>query len=149
MIVGDGLLLPKLKARVEELGIQDKVIFTGFLQPEELRVKVLNAVAGFLLIENLGLSYYYALGNKFFDYVQGGIPQISINFPEYQLLHNKYGLSVLVDSLAPEEIARKANQLLDDPELLQSLQKKTRAAQEDLSWEKQEEILLAFYDNLN
>ena len=32
-----------------------------------------------MLLENTGLSYYYSLANKFFDYVQAGVPQLCVD----------------------------------------------------------------------
>jgi glycosyltransferase involved in cell wall biosynthesis len=145
VIVGDGVLLDELKEQVQTMGIQDKVSFTGFLEPDDLRKKIAEAYAGFLLVENLGLSYFYALGNKFFDYVQGGIPQVSIDFPEYKLMHEQHGVSLLVQSLDPKTIADAANKLVDDQALYKKLQVNTIAAQPALCWEHEEQKLIAFY----
>lgn len=149
VIVGDGVLLETLKKTVAEKNLQDKVRFTGFMEPDKLRHKISQAYAGFLLVENLGLSYYYALGNKFFDYVQGGIPQISIDFPEYKLMNEKHGVSHLISSLDPEVIAAAANELVDNPKLYEKIKTNAINAQEDLSWEHEEKKLVAFYDKLS
>ena len=41
---------------------------------------------GYNVSENLGLSYYYSLNNKFFDYVAAELPSLVNDFPEYTKL---------------------------------------------------------------
>ncbi|WP_205127803.1 hypothetical protein, partial [Okeania hirsuta] len=58
----------------KELDLQKQVKFLGYLDPEELRRITPQAHLGLNLLENKGLSYYYSLANKTFDYLQAGLP---------------------------------------------------------------------------
>ena len=40
--------------------------------------------------ENTGLNQYLALPNKFFDYMHAGLPQIAMNYPEYQKINSQF-----------------------------------------------------------
>ncbi len=49
-----------------------------------------SANYGFCLIENVSLSDYYCLPNKFFDYIFSDIPVIASNFPDMREIIEKY-----------------------------------------------------------
>src|SRR5215831_4999632 len=74
LIYGDGNFLQQAKKLVEEHGLEHKILFKGKLLPQELRSVTLNAWVGITLFENKGLSNYYSLANRFFDYIHAGIP---------------------------------------------------------------------------
>ena len=58
---------------------------------------VKSADVGFCLIENISLSDYYCLPNKFFEYIFAGVPVISSNFPELVSMIDKYKLGIYCD----------------------------------------------------
>ena len=90
VICGEGDLSAALRAQAARLGLlaSGQVEFRGFVLPEALREVTRHAAVGIMLLENMGLSYYYSLANKFFDYVHAGIPQVLIDFPEYRALND-------------------------------------------------------------
>jgi glycosyltransferase involved in cell wall biosynthesis len=104
-IAGEGDLSTQLRELVVEADLQDRVVFFGMLKPSQLLEKTAAADIGLNLLENRGLSYYYSLANKFFDFVQAEIPALNMDFPEYRFLNKEYEVSILLSSLAPEEIA--------------------------------------------
>jgi len=86
VIVGEGDLSFKLKHRTKELKLEHQVHFVGFVVPSKLLSITKRAFVGYNVSENLGLSYYYSLNNKFFDYVAAELPSLVNNFPEYTKL---------------------------------------------------------------
>ena len=76
------------------------------MRPDELKSYTQKAKLGINLVEHLGLSYYYSLSNKFFDYIHAGLPQITMNFPEYKNLNDKYQVAILIDKPEPQLIAK-------------------------------------------
>jgi glycosyltransferase involved in cell wall biosynthesis len=102
-----------------------------------------------MLLENIGLSYYYSLANKFFDYVHAGIPQVLIDFPEYRALNNQFDVAELVADLHPATLAAALNRLLrDEPARYQHLAANCRRARLQLSWQHEEQGLLKLYQEL-
>ena len=93
-IAGDGDLDKNLKKLVLEQQLSDKVEFLGLIKPEELKHHTNQALIGYNVMENIGLSYYYSLSNKFFDYIHSGVPVITNQFPEYNDLNNTYNCCV-------------------------------------------------------
>jgi glycosyltransferase involved in cell wall biosynthesis len=115
-LAGDGDLMAELKKLVSENQLNDKVKFLGYVKPTELKAITQEAYIGLNLLQPIGLSYYYSLANKFFDYMQQGIPCISANFPEYQAINQAYNCTLL-SSCDVDDIAHSMNLFLNDDEL--------------------------------
>jgi glycosyltransferase involved in cell wall biosynthesis len=147
-LAGDGDILNELQLLVKENQLNDKVKFLGCVKPSELKTITEVAYLGLNLLQPIGLSYYYSLANKFFDYMQQGIPCISANFPEYQAINEQYNCTLL-SSCDVDEIADSMNQLLNDGELIQRLKENCLKAKEDFCWEKEEQKLIEIYRKLN
>ena len=151
VICGEGDLSAALRERAKRLGLlaSGKVEFRGFVLPEALREVTRHAAVGIMLLENIGLSYYYSLANKFFDYVHAGIPQVLIDFPEYRALNDQFDVAELVTDLAPATLATALNRLLrDEPARYQHLAENCRRAAPQLSWQHEEQVLLKLFAGL-
>lgn len=146
-ICGDGDLLDELKEKIKTNHLQDKVFFTGYLSPKELHQFTRNATIGYCLLRNQGLSYYYSLANKFYDYIHAEIPQITINFPEYKTLNEQFEVAKLIE-LNVDEIIKTTNQLLEDKEIYEQLVSETKKAKKVLNWREEEKKLIRFYNNV-
>jgi glycosyltransferase involved in cell wall biosynthesis len=144
MICGEGEISGELRQLVSNLGLNDKITFKGRLRPDELKTLTCNAMIGFNLLENKGLSYYYSLSNKFFDYVMAGVPQVCIGFPEYKNLNLEHEVAILVNDLKKETIAN-AIRLLEDKDLYQKLHENCLKAREEWNWERESGKLLELY----
>lgn len=151
VVCGEGDLSESLRARAAALGLlaSGQVEFRGFVLPDALRDVTRNAVLGVMLLENQGLSYYYSLANKFFDYLHAGIPQVVVDFPEYRALNDQYDVAEIVPNLEPTTLAAVLNSLLrDNPGRYQQLAENCRRARRELSWQHEEQHLLALYAGL-
>ncbi|HQV79301.1 MAG TPA: glycosyltransferase [Chitinophagales bacterium] len=147
-IIGDGDEMYNVQNAVKELGLTSKVKLLGKKKPDELKRLTHETYIGINLLENRGLSYYYSLGNKTFDYIQAGKPQVFIGFPEYIELNNKYKFGCVVDELIPDKIQLAIDRLLNDDRLYQEIQQNCLRAREDLCWEKEELLLVSIYKKL-
>ncbi|MBC6698479.1 glycosyltransferase [Hymenobacter puniceus] len=149
VICGEGDLSAALRAQAAALGVTQsgQVEFRGFVLPDELREITRHATVGLNLLENRGLSYYYSLANKFFDYLHAGIPQVVTDFPEYRALNDQYDVAELVPDLQPATLAAALNRLLPGGEAIryQQLAENCRLARPQLSWQREETRLLALY----
>ncbi len=145
VLCGEGDCSAALRARAARLGLLEsgKVEFRGFVLPAGLRAVTRQAAVGIMLLENVGLSYYYSLANKFFDYVHAGIPQVLIDFPEYRALNDAFDVAELVPDLAPATLAAALNRLLPggDAAHYQHLAANCRRAAPLLSWQHEAQEL--------
>jgi glycosyltransferase involved in cell wall biosynthesis len=144
-VYGDGNFLQQAKALVLDLHLEEKVIFKGKVSPKELVNITPRARAGVTLFENNGLSNYYSLANRFFDFIQAGIPQLCVGYPAYEEINSKWEVALLVTDLSPENLARELNNLCRNEVLIQRLRQNCREAATILHWEEEEKKLLEFY----
>lgn len=147
-IIGDGDVSNKLKTRVEEKSLQNKVQFLGRIPFQELLKETQKADLGIALEENLGLNYYYALPNKLFDYIQAGVPVLVSPFPEMQKIVNKYSIGTVYDHKNPQELAEKIKEIFDLEKRYLKWKENTQKAAKQLCWENEEQILIALYSQL-
>ena len=148
IICGDGNFLDQAKKLVAGHGLEKKIFFKGKLDPETLRSYTVNAWVGVTLFENHGLSNYFSLANRFFDYLHAGIPQVCVNYPVYHDLNNNRPFAVLIDDLAPDTIASAINSLFDDEQLYHSLQENCLLVRQQLNWQQEEKKLISFYNQI-
>lgn len=147
-LYGAGNRLAACQEICREKGLEKKVFFRGQISPAQLRLVTGGYWAGINLVEAEGLNQYYSLANKFFDYIDAGIPQVTMNYPEYRRVQNEFEVAVLVDTVQPAEIAAALNHLLNDIVVYQRLTENCRRAAETYCWENEEKDLLSFYKNL-
>lgn len=147
-LAGEGDLSQRLRQLTYDLDLQQKVRFLGYLPPQNLRQVTLQATIGLNLLENRGLSYYYSLANKTFDYIQAGLPSIQMNFPEYDRINAQYHVFILIDNLDIQNITKAIKSLLEDKVLFENLRQNCMSAREVLIWEKESEKLIAIYERL-
>lgn len=149
IICGVGDVYEELQQLTKRLQVEDKVTFTGFLNPEELVKYTQNAYIGLTLFTNSGLSNQHSLANRFFDYFHNGVPQLTMNYPEYIKFNQQDKVSVLVDQVDAKEIAQKVNELKNNPELWQQLHNNCLKARLKHNFQKDTEVLLSVYNELN
>lgn len=148
LLAGEGDLSSELRALVKQLKLEDKVQFLGYVKPADLRAITAQAYIGINLLENKGLSYYYSLSNKFFDYIHAHVPQVCIGFPEYEALNDKYQVALLTQNCSVEEIKGAILRLLSDKELYCRYQKNCEVCSRQLNWQQEEKKLWALYEQL-
>ncbi len=147
-LAGEGDLSQSLRKLTNELKLEDKIEFLGYVEPLPLKQLTENAWIGFNLLENKGLSYYYSLSNKFFDYIHAGVPQVCINFPSYQAINDKYQVAVLIDGCSPAQIIGAFNRLSQGQDLYLTLKKNCEVCSRLLNWQEEEKKLLGLYEQL-
>ncbi|MGI4834544.1 MAG: glycosyltransferase [Janthinobacterium lividum] len=150
VVCGEGDLSAPLRQQAAALGLlaSGQVEFRGYVLPAELRRLTAQATVGIMLLENRGLSYYYSLANKFFDYVQAGIPQLCIDFPEYRALCQQHPVAELVADLAPATLAAALGRLLPGGQPgahYQQLAAACRQARREWAWQHEAQALLELY----
>lgn len=147
-IAGEGDLLEEINELAASTGNREKVIFHGWLSPTELKKLTKEAYVGINLLENKGLSYYHSLSNKFFDYMQVGLPQVFIGFPEYLAVNKEYEIGIPVNDLEPAKLSAAIENLLNDTDLYRKLVQNCKEASGKFNWEIEEKKLLDIYLDL-
>ncbi|HEY4205619.1 MAG TPA: glycosyltransferase [Puia sp.] len=148
IICGKGNFMEQARRLVRDHALGEKVIFKGPLRPEELRGLTQTAWCGITLFENKGLSNYFSLANRFFDYMHAGIPQLAMNYPAYKEINNLYPIAVLIDNPDIRQIAEALNSLLNNMDLYKTLQLNCRKAAEHFNWQEEEKKLISLYQKI-
>ncbi|MFZ4727008.1 MAG: glycosyltransferase family 4 protein, partial [Paludibacter sp.] len=115
VIIGDGDIKHELELQTKNLKIEDKVVFLGKISAENLQDYTSSATLGLCLLEDKGLSYFYALPNRIFDYIQAGVPVLATRFPEIANIVETYKTGTLIDHYEPDYLANTINDLLEFP----------------------------------
>ncbi len=113
-IIGDGDIRKQLKQQVKKQKLNDRVIFHGKVDASELYRYTPSADLGLCLLENKGMSYYYALPNRIFDYLHAGIPVLASPFPEIKKIVETYNTGILTDNYSPDQLASLINKILKE-----------------------------------
>jgi glycosyltransferase involved in cell wall biosynthesis len=121
LICGDGNFIEETRQLVEKSNLGNKIEFTGMLLPDELKMISQKAYIGIAIAEKEGLNQWLALPNKFFDYIHAGVPQVTMNYPEYNKINEKFEVAVLINDLDPQTIAGAINNLLANDVLYERL----------------------------
>lgn len=148
IICGEGNFYANAVALTAEHGVEDKVIFEGYVPPAKLADYTIRAWVGITLFEDTSLSNRLSLANRFFDYMHSGVPQLCMKYPEYERVNAEFEIATLIEEATPGAIATALNRLLTDDDYYNRLQQNCLAAREKYCWQEQAKTLLATYENL-
>ncbi|WP_447640847.1 glycosyltransferase [Paracnuella aquatica] len=147
-IYGKGNFFEQVRKLITHYQVEDKVKLMGNISPEQLKTITPQMFAGIMIVENCGLSLYYSLANKFFDFMMAGIPQICIDFPEYKAINDQYQFAYMVPDIESSTLANALKKLMEDTTLYKQLQDNCKVARLLLNWNEESKILLGFYKSL-
>jgi glycosyltransferase involved in cell wall biosynthesis len=148
IICGDGNFMQQARQLVKENMLESKVIFKGKMTPDALRTITSEAYIGITLFDEKGLSNYYSLANRFFDYLHAGIPQLCVDYPVYREINEQLPFALLVNNISAVNLSAQLNNLLLNEVVYNELQQNCIKAREILNWQSEEKNLVQFYNNL-
>jgi glycosyltransferase involved in cell wall biosynthesis len=148
LLAGEGDHSIKLRALTKDENVEDRVIFLGYQNPIDLDNYTAGAYVGLNLLENNGLSYYYSLANKCFDYIQFGVPVINMDFPEYRKLNEEFEVALLLKTLNIEKIVSSLEQLFEDINLHHKLRSNCLKARVIWNWDMESKNLIDIYSQI-
>lgn len=145
-IYGDGNFMNPLQKLISENNLAGKMVIKGAVLPADLDVATELSDIGLNLVENNGLNQYYSLANKFFDMIMHGLPQVTMDFPEYRAINNQFEVAVLIPHCTPDAIEHGIQKLMQDPELYTRLANNCKQASKVFNWEFEKIKLKSFYE---
>jgi glycosyltransferase involved in cell wall biosynthesis len=148
VVCGNGNFMDELKKLVALHGVKDRVELKGMMRPQELQPLAQQATLGIGLAEKEGINQFYALPNKFLEYMHAGLPQIAMDYPEYKKINDQYKVAVLLDQLSVEVVSQTINEVMSNKVLLDELHKNALKAREIYCWQNEEQKLIGFYKNV-
>ena len=145
VICGTGNYMEQSRALVRLHGLEHKVLFTGQLPPRELIRYTYHAYAGINLVEREGLNQYFSLPNKLFDYIHAGIPQVTMDYPEYRRVQEVFEVALLIPDVTEAAVLDAIGRLSSDGGLYKRLRSNCREARLVFNWQAEEAGLLERY----
>jgi glycosyltransferase involved in cell wall biosynthesis len=148
--IGNGTILNNLKKMVCDLRLQSKITFIDPLPYSQMMQHTMQGFLG-LIFEKIDASYehLFALPNKLFDYIQAGVPVLSTEAVEIKSTIVKYNIGTFINTLNPEEMAKKVIEISEDTISYDIWKHNTIEASKQLNWENEEKILMDFMDRLS
>jgi len=143
VVMGDGELETTVIKYAQE---NTNIHYKTAVKPDGLLNWTSSADIGFSTIENTGLSDYYCLPNKLFEYLMAGLPVIVSNLYELKRIVHNYNLGWVLEENTAEHIKTLIESIKKDDVTL--YQASISNAIEEFNWEKQEERLLKLYKEL-
>ncbi len=139
VFLGYGGMSEEVKAHARE---RANIHHLPAVTPDQLARYTASADVGMSLIENISLSYYYSLPNKLFEYMQAGLPVISSDFPEVQLLHDRYDFGWL-SPVEADAVAKLVTSITAQD--LEAKRSNSVAAAKEISWDGEQGLLVDAY----
>lgn len=146
VIVGDGPALPSVRALARELDVEDKIVFTGYLENDALRAALSSFDVG--VIPDPPNEYNHKVSmNKVFEYSALGVPVVAYPLRETQRLMGEAGEFAASDR--PKDLADAIGRLLEDDALRAQRGSEVAAlASEKFSWDREAAAYVAAFDRL-
>ncbi|MCP4367642.1 MAG: glycosyltransferase family 4 protein [Deltaproteobacteria bacterium] len=116
--------------------LEDRVTFFPPVPMQTLVTEAAPFDVGVGAFQGVNLSSRYCLPNKVFEYMMAGLALAVSDLPELHRVVDDYGVGVTFDPADPEDIARKINSMLDNPDVLHQMQRRSlKAAREVFNFE--------------
>jgi glycosyltransferase involved in cell wall biosynthesis len=144
-VLGSGPLREELASLCKELGLGDRVEFTGRIPFSELRPHTRQASLGISLEEDMGLNYHHALPNRLFDYIQARVPVLVSDLPGMRSIVQEFGVGEVLESREPGALAKQVVRMMSDHEQRMKWKKSLRQAASELCWENEAKKLKDVY----
>lgn len=148
IVCGEGNFSKEIREVIRKNDLNEKIIMKGMQEPEVLKEITRQAHIAINPFQRNGLNQYLSLSNKFFDYIHAGIPQVTMNYPEYKKINDEYHIAVLIDDMQPDLIAGALNNLLENDVVYNQLRNNCMKARNELNWQSEQKKLVEFYQSL-
>lgn len=141
-IIGDGPLNETLQSLA---GDCIRIKFTGSLQPHDISPELKYHHVGWNILDNKSKSYYYSLANKFYDYINHGLPVITMDFPEYRKIIERYNCGVLLSDDKVDTITKELSRLINELGVITNMQSNCALVMDEHNWSLESKRLVSLF----
>ena len=128
--------LTHLRRLSAELGLSERVTFTGWVRPSEVPRLLRDATVLVLPNRATTVSARYTSPLKLFEYLALGKPIVASDLPALREVLRDQENAILVPPDRPVALAAALREVLDDPELAERLGRGARADAPQYSWDR-------------
>lgn len=145
IIVGDGDIIPEMKALTKDLNLTEKVVFFGKRPYSELLNYTFHADLGLSFDQPSNPNYLFSLPNKIFDYLHTSTPILCSDLVEVKFIVKKYVIGEIVESFEEKALAEQISRILNDDKQLELWKSNCEEAKKIECWENEVDKLASFY----
>jgi len=137
-VSGYGPLEGRLRTLTNELGLDDRINFTGRFAPADAMSIITEHDVGVLPFSPVTVSITNSSPNKLFDYAMGGLAIAASDLPYLRRFIDTHGTGVVFSPDDPGDIARTLNALVADPGRIRQFRASARrTAVDHFTWDAQ------------
>ncbi len=152
VLMGNGPkeVVSELEVLIVSEGVADQVKMIPAVPYQELLDWTASADIGLVVYApDYSLNVQMCLPNKFFEYLMAGLPVLSSRLDAITEAIKTYNCGQVVSSLAPADIGKAINTMLESHDALARMrQSALHAAQHEFHWEKESRILVQLYHDV-
>lgn len=145
LIIGKGPMKTELEQQARDI---PNVTIQGPMSVEDAWPHMQRALIGVNLLVATSKNYLYSTANKFFNYVQAGLPVLTMNFPTYSALNQEYEVAHLIESLTVDNVVDAIDQLTSDLDKYRRLSENCQMARTSWTWEHDFSLVLDKITNI-
>jgi glycosyltransferase involved in cell wall biosynthesis len=145
VVIGYGEHQKDLERIAEEEGIGDRVRFLGRIEPDRIMSLTRGADLGVIPYQPVDLNHELCSPNKFFEFVQAGVPVVAHDLVFFRNMKAQYGVVETADLSNPSRMTAAIVGLLEDAERLAEMRDACERAAGPLSWETESRKLVRAY----
>jgi glycosyltransferase involved in cell wall biosynthesis len=145
VLIGYGAYEPVLQALCADQPWHDRVRFLGRIEPDDILMFTAGADVGMIPYLPIDLNHRLCSPNKFFEYLQVGVPVVAHDLPFFREMAQTHGVVTVGDLSTVEGMGEVLNALLADDARLQKMRDACRKASLTLTWEVEVQKLLDAY----
>ncbi|MDO4899360.1 glycosyltransferase [Actinomyces sp.] len=123
-------------------GVSERVHRVGPVAPHEVADALSDADVAVVHVRPTCLSYRFALPNKLFESIRGGLPVAAADLPDVRAVVERYGVGEVFAAEDPANLAASISHVLADSEQYRAA---ALAACPQLTWEQETEALIGAY----
>lgn len=142
IVIGDGSLRPLVEEAAEK---HNNIHYLPPVDYREVVMLTADADIGISVIENTCLSHYYALSNKFFEYLQAGIPVLVGDLIEQREIVKQHQAGWELPEADCEAI-RMLSEITQDEISLRKFH--ARSIREQYNWQNERSVLINAYRSM-
>ena len=152
LVIVGGLPYESDRTRLEsvsrELGVADRVTFTGFVPPTQVREHLARAAVAVLPLPDNPMARLFTSPLKLFEYMAAGVPIVASDLPSIREVLRDGENALLVAPGDPEALARGIDRLLSDRALAARLAGEARKDVAQYTWNHRAQSLRRIFEDV-
>ena len=134
--------IAEVKQRIFELGLEDRVLITGWVSYEQVEVYLEKISVGIIPLTDEFYNQHLTAPNKFFDYLSHGIPVVASDLPSTRSFMNQNEGGLFVPTGDPEKLAQAIKVVFKTEDGYNTFRESAHAKAKDYLWKNQAKTMI-------